>query len=164
MGVSAGPRSAARVGCPAHRPDWGGTHGGVGPSRGGDAVLAWYGPADLAARPRATLPPAVAAKLPPELQVAPEDQLTRGLEGAALADASPVTHVTPDAPPFLLVHGTDDWLVPYAQSELLHAALTAAGGDSRLVPVEGAQHIFDGCVDIDAVLQLSVDYLTKALR
>ena len=49
----------------------------------------------------------------------PEDQLTRGLEGQALADASPITHVTPDAPPFLLVHGTTDWLVPYAQSEQL---------------------------------------------
>ena len=52
--------------------------------------------------------------------------------------------MTPDAPPFLLVHGTADWLVPYAQSEQLHAALTAAGVDCRLVPVEGAQHIFDG--------------------
>ncbi len=46
----------------------------------------------------------------------------------ALADASPITHVTPDAPPFLLVHGTADWLVPYAQSEQLHAALTARRG------------------------------------
>jgi dipeptidyl aminopeptidase/acylaminoacyl peptidase len=114
--------------------------------------------------PRATLPAAVAAKLPPELVTPPEDQLTRGLEGAALADASPVTHVTPDAPPFLLVHGTADWLVPYAQSEQLHGALTTVGVDSRLVPVEGAEHIFDGCDDIDAVVRLSVDYLAGALR
>ena len=40
--------------------------------------------------------------------------------------------MTPDAPPFLLVHGTADWLVPYAQSEQLHAALTGAGVDCRL--------------------------------
>ena len=68
----------------------------------------------------------------------------------------------PEAPPFLLVHGTADWLVPYAQSEQLHAALTAAGSGRRLVPVEGAEHIFDGCDDIDAVVRLSVDYLAEA--
>jgi dipeptidyl aminopeptidase/acylaminoacyl peptidase len=95
--------------------------------------------------------------------VPPEDQLTRGLEGAALADAYPITHVTPEAPPFLLVHGTGDWLVPFAQSEQLHAALTAAGVGCRLVPVENAMHIFDGCEDLDAVVQLSVDYLKEAL-
>ena len=59
----------------------------------------------------------------------PEDQPDRAAwTGAARADASPITHVTPDAPPFLLVHGTADWLVPYAQSEQLHAALTARRG------------------------------------
>ena len=109
-----------------------------------DVVVDWYGLADLTTMPRRTPPPEIAAKLPPELATPPEDNLTRGLEGPALADASPITHVTPGAPPFLLVHGTADWLVPYAQSEQLHAALTAAGVDARLVPVEGAQHIFDG--------------------
>jgi dipeptidyl aminopeptidase/acylaminoacyl peptidase len=72
--------------------------------------------------------------------------------------------VTPGSPPFLLVHGTADWLVPYAQSEQLHAALTAAGADCRLVPVDGAQHIFDGHDDVDAVVRLSVDFLAEALR
>jgi dipeptidyl aminopeptidase/acylaminoacyl peptidase len=128
------------------------------------AVVDWYGVADLTTMPRHTLPPEIAAKLPPELVTPPEDQLTRGLEGSALADASPITHVTPDAPPFLLVHGTADWLVPFAQSEALHAALTAAGVEARLVPVEGAQHIFDGHDDIDGLVQLSVDYLKEALR
>ena len=63
------------------------------------------------------------------------------------------------------VTGTDlaDWLVPYDQSEQLHAALTAAGVACRLEPVEGAQHIFDGCDDVDAVVQLSVDHLANAL-
>jgi len=163
MGESAGGHIAALVGLTAHRIDLEGTHGVVGPSSAVDVVVDWYGPADLATMPRRQPPPHIAAKLPPELLVAPEDQLTRGLEGEALADASPVTHVTPAAPPFLLVHGTADWLVPYAQSELLHAALTEAGADSRLVPVENAQHIFDGCEDIDAVVHLTVDYLAKAL-
>jgi acetyl esterase/lipase len=163
MGESAGGHIAALVGLTAHRPDLEGTHGVVGPSSAVDVVVDWYGPADLTTMPRATPPPAVAAKLPAELLVPPEDHLTRGLEGAALADASPVTHVTAGAPPFLLVHGTADWLVPYAQSEQLAAALTDAGVPVHLVPVEGAEHIFDGHDDMDGVVRLSVGYLADAL-
>jgi dipeptidyl aminopeptidase/acylaminoacyl peptidase len=54
-------------------------------------------------------------------------------------------------------------LVPYAQSELLADALTAVGVPSRLVPVDGAEHSFLGCQDIDAIVLLSVDYLAGAL-
>jgi acetyl esterase/lipase len=162
-GESAGAHIAALVGLTAHRPDLEGTHGVLDQSSAVDVVVDWYGPADLDAMPRMALPPAIAAKLPPEMATPPEEHLTRGLEGAARADASPVTHVTAGAPPFLLVHGTADWLVPYAQSEQLHAALTAAGVDCRLVPVDGAQHIFDGCDDIDAVVRLSVEYLADAV-
>jgi acetyl esterase/lipase len=164
IGESAGGHIVASLGLSAHRADLEGTHGVVGPPSAVDVVVDWYGVADLPAMPRRTPPPHVAAKLPQELLVAPEDQLTRGLEGQALADASPITHVTADAPPFLLVHGTADWLVPYAQSEALHAALTAAGVEARLVPVEGAQHIFDGSDDIDGLVALSVDYLVEHLR
>ena len=164
MGESAGGHIVAALGLTAHRADLEGTHGVVGPSSAVDVVVDWYGVADLSTMPRRQPSPHIAAKLPPELLVPPEDQLTRGLEGAALADVSPITHVTPDAPPFLLVHGTADWLVPYAQSEQLHAALTAAGVEARLVPAEGAQHIFDGHDDIDGLVQLSVDFLAEHLR
>ncbi len=163
MGESAGGHLAALVGLTAHRSDLEGTHGVVGPSSAVDVVVDWYGPSDFTTMPRMQPPPHIAAKLEPAMLVPPEDQLTRGLEGVALADVSPITHVTPEAPPFLLVHGTADWLVPYAQSEQLHAALSEAGVDCELVPVEDAQHIFDGCDDIDAVVQLSVDHLVKAL-
>ena len=71
--------------------------------------------------------------------------------------------MTSAAPPFLLVHGTADWLVPYTQSQQLSDALTAAGVPVQLVPVEGAEHIFLGCDDIDAIVRLSVDYLADNL-
>jgi acetyl esterase/lipase len=164
MGESAGGHIVAALGLTGHRADLEGTHGVVGPSSAVDVVVDWYGVSDLTTMPRHTLPPEVAAKLPPELVTPPEDQLTRGLEGDAFADASPITHVTPDAPPFLLVHGTAGWLVPYAQSEALHAALTEAGVEARLVPVEGAQHIFDGSDDVDGLVKVSVEYLAEALR
>ncbi|MDG2124821.1 MAG: alpha/beta hydrolase, partial [Verrucomicrobiales bacterium] len=40
--------------------------------------------------------------------------------------ASPVSYVTPDDPPFLIVHGTADPLVPYPQSQTLHRLLKSA--------------------------------------
>jgi acetyl esterase/lipase len=163
MGESAGGCIAAHVGLTAHRPDLEGTHGVVGPSSTVDVVVDWYGPAHLETVPRKNLPPAVAARMPAELLIAPEDQLTRGLEGAALADASPITHVTSDAPPFLLVHGVDDFLVPITQSEGLAGALREAGVPVQLVRVEGAGHIFSGYDDVDGLVQLSVDYLKEAL-
>lgn len=46
---------------------------------------------------------------------------------------SPVSKVTSDAPPFLLIHGTKDSTVPFSQSEELYDALEAAGCD-------GAEH------------------------
>ena len=164
MGESAGGHLAALVGLTGHRADLEGGIGVVGPASTVDVVVDWYGVADLTTQPRMKPPPHIAAKLEPAMLTPPEDQLTRGLEGQALADVSPITHVTPQAPPFLLVHGTTDWLVPYAQSEQLAAALTEAGVPVRLVPVEGAEHIFMGCDDVDAVVQLSVDYLAEALR
>lgn len=57
-------------------------------------------------------------------------------------DASPTTHVGPDAPPHLLFHGTDDELVPPAQSERYRDALVDAGADAEYVPVEGGGHSF----------------------
>jgi len=163
-GESAGGHLAALVGLTGHRTDLEGGLGVVGPSSAVDVVVDWYGPADFTTMPRMTPPPHIAAKLEPAMHTPPEDSLVAGLDDAARADASPITHVTPDAPPFLLVHGTRDWLVPYAQSEQLHAALTAVGVDCRLVPVEGAEHIFDGHDDVDAVVRLSVDHLAETLR
>jgi acetyl esterase/lipase len=54
--------------------------------------------------------------------------------------ASPVTFVSKDDPPFLIVHGTADTLVPYAQSTELADALKGAGVDVVLQPVPGAGH------------------------
>lgn len=57
-----------------------------------------------------------------------------------LAKASPVTYVSKDDPPFLIVHGTLDELVPYNQSVVFSKRLQAAGVRAELVPVVGATH------------------------
>lgn len=57
-----------------------------------------------------------------------------------VAAANPITYVSQDAPPFLLIHGRDDATVPAHQAELLHAALQRAGATSKLYLVAGAGH------------------------
>jgi len=56
------------------------------------------------------------------------------------ARANPITYVTRDAPPFLILHGDKDGAVPFNQSELLTAALKKAGVEVTLRKIEGAGH------------------------
>lgn len=62
--------------------------------------------------------------------------------GGLCHKASPVAYVTAEAPPTLLVHGTDDVAVSCENSERLAAALEQAGADVTYLPVEGAEHSF----------------------
>ena len=54
--------------------------------------------------------------------------------------ASPITHVTPDDPPLLLIHGDQDDVVPYTQSERFRERLVVAGVKTDLIKVGGARH------------------------
>ncbi|HJS19385.1 MAG TPA: alpha/beta hydrolase [Anaerolineales bacterium] len=58
-------------------------------------------------------------------------------------EASPITHVTADDPPFLLIHGERDELVPYEQSQLMYERLVQANVPAQLVIVSNASHSFD---------------------
>jgi dipeptidyl aminopeptidase/acylaminoacyl peptidase len=66
-------------------------------------------------------------------------QLTRGDQKLAKR-LSPITHVSADAPPHFLVHGTSDRLVPPTQSERMHDALRQAGAISELMLVPEGTH------------------------
>lgn len=60
-----------------------------------------------------------------------------------LADkASPVNANLADAPPFLLFHGTNDQVVPFAQSVAFEKKLQAAGDEATLRSVQNANHNF----------------------
>ncbi len=54
--------------------------------------------------------------------------------------ASPITYVSKDDPPFMMIHGTNDRVVPFGQSEEFLAALRKAGVEAVLIPVEGGEH------------------------
>ena len=55
-------------------------------------------------------------------------------------EASPISHVTPDDPPFLLIHGDRDELVPVEQSQLMYDRLIQENVPAQLVIVQNARH------------------------
>ncbi len=106
------------------------------------AVAAWYPPTDLVHMGEQALPNAVARASDPGSR----EEL---LVGAVLAGnpdrtaaASPISYVSPAAPPFLLIHGTADRFVPAAQSQSLASELEKAGADVELLLIEDADHMW----------------------
>jgi acetyl esterase/lipase len=53
---------------------------------------------------------------------------------------NPINNITGKAPPFLLLHGTDDQTVPFNQSELFHEALIVKNIDTHLIGLKGEGH------------------------
>ncbi len=59
---------------------------------------------------------------------------------AALAKLSPIENVRRNMPPFLLIHGTADPLVPFQQSEEMCRRMRAVGASCEIYAVAGAGH------------------------
>lgn len=59
-------------------------------------------------------------------------------------DASPIARVHRDAPPFLVIHGSADRMVPVAQARAFVSQLRATSGASvGYLELPGARHAFD---------------------
>lgn len=86
--------------------------------------------------------------------------LTQHAEAVRLA--SPVTHISPDDPPFLLFHGRGDPLIPLSQSEQFQKDLLAAGVEAQLEIVETNVHSF-GRFSPDMMVKTCL-FFTKHLR
>jgi acetyl esterase/lipase len=54
--------------------------------------------------------------------------------------ASPLTYISKDDPPFLIIHGDKDEVIPYNQSVLFNEALNRAGIDTTYILVKGKGH------------------------
>ena len=132
MGGSAGGHLVALLGTSGDRPGWPEERyqeDYAGQSSAVQAVVDLFGPADLAGGYNIQ---SVAATLRPVF----------GDDPAALATFSPVTYITSAAPPFLILHGDQDRLVPLRQSQILQERLSAAGVPAELVVVKNAGHGF----------------------
>jgi acetyl esterase/lipase len=109
------------------------------------AAVAWFATSDLLRLasdvPEGPLPPFVTGPLPDP----PFEARLLGVGAAADAPdraraASPVTHVSAAAPPFLIAHGDRDGLVSSVQSLLLFDALRAQGADATMWLLHGGNH------------------------
>lgn len=55
-------------------------------------------------------------------------------------EACPLTYLSKDTPPLLILHGDADTVISIGQSQLFHAALQRAGATSELITVPGVGH------------------------
>ncbi len=98
------------------------------------AVVALYTPTDLVDLAKnSTL-------VPQQLRESVRGTPLEFLMMARLRQLSPLYNLRADAPPFLLIHGTGDRLVPYAQSQAMCSRMKSAGASCELYTVEGAGH------------------------
>ena len=102
-----------------------------------DAVVDWYGPTTFQKMD------SCGSAMVHDALDSPESVLVGGPiqdndDLCALAD--PITYADENDPPFLIIHGEADSLVPHCQSVLLHEALTKFGVESEMIIVPGAGH------------------------
>lgn len=98
------------------------------------AACPWYPPTDVTAFP---YPSPVEAAASMESLLLGKNVALHKEEALKIC---PVSYVTKDAPPFLIIHGDNDHTVPFEQGEILHDKLETAGADVKLLILEGADH------------------------
>lgn len=128
-----------------------------------ECVVALFAPSDMAKIDT----PFGSVTVTAFLGMRPPRNAPKGAPDAKLYwEASPVNHVTPDDPPFLLVHGDADRTVPYQQSEIMEAALRKAGVAVKLVRVPGGGHgaSFPGAREQTDWAAQAVEWLETHLR
>lgn len=98
------------------------------------AVVAIYAPTDLVSLLRTSnlIPEAIRR----QVSGTPFEQLIV----ARLGQLSPIMAIRKDMPPFLMIHGDADRLVPLAQSQAMCERMQAAGASCQLITVPGAGH------------------------
>lgn len=98
------------------------------------AVVALYSPMDLLNLARTS------PRIPEKIREVVNDSTLGPIFIESLKQLSPIHNVRKDVPPFLLIHGTADTLVPFEHSERMYLRLKEAGAGCDLYPVPGAGH------------------------
>ncbi|MES1021715.1 alpha/beta hydrolase [Gloeocapsa sp. BRSZ] len=136
-GVSAGGHLAALLGTTNHIQEFEGSGGWANYSSCVQAVCDWFGPTDFLR----------INDFPRKLDFTPANSPEAALIGGLIeenqekaAKANPITYVSKQASPFLIVHGDNDLLVPLNQSQLLFDALQKAEVEVMLEVVKGGGH------------------------
>jgi len=157
-GPSAGGHLAALLGTAGDAKRWDRAGGNTRVSARIQAVCDYYGPTDFLAAIKAGATDQSDAKLlggPP----AEKRDVAR--------EASPVTYVSRDDPPFLIVHGDQDRTVPLEQSKILYERLKECGVEATLLVVKNGKHGNWG-TDVqpspDRILDIVVAFFDKHLK
>ena len=159
-GESAGGHLAEVLGLTENISELDGVVGFAGPTTDVAAVVAWYAPSDVAAvaGDAGGDPANPQSKEALMLGAVPTERPDLA------AQASPLTHVHADAPPFLLLHGRDDHLIACVQSERLQRKLSEAGVRVELHEYPGADHAWMGTPDIAVdALERTITFLHDRL-
>ncbi len=121
-------------------------------------VVDYFGPSELAAMGK------YPSRMDHDAADSPESKLVGGpvqeMKKAARS-ASATTYVTKDDPPFLIVHGDEDPLVPHNQSVRLHDLLKQSGCDATLITITGGGHGGFNSEELDRRVE---QFLDKHLR
>jgi len=166
-GGSAGDHLVELLGVTTEEDKLEGSGGWSGGSSRVQAVCSWYGPADL-------------ANLNGEKEWDKVKENSEGIVrflGGKLSEkpelykqASPISHVSPDDPPFLLMHGDQDTTVPVWQSEVMAKALKSKGVPVELIVVTNAGHIFrkvesgEASLSHEQRMQIALDFFRRTLK
>lgn len=126
-GDSAGGHLAAMLGLDCNVANTGDSY--VDYSSAVQAVVDMYGPTDLSY-----------LRANPALRWYLYLLFGRRFSDADIRRASPLHYVTPTAPPFLIIHGENDMIVPSRQSLAFYERLCAVGVEAELIKVKYATH------------------------
>jgi acetyl esterase/lipase len=85
-----------------------------------------------------------------------------------VAATNPISYISADVsdkyPPFLIVHGDQDEIVPLHQSEILYAALQQAGVEAELYVVKDGGHARGGEFGSPELHHMTVEFLQQHLQ
>lgn len=159
-GESAGGHIAALLGVTGDEAPWPETGGHEDETSAVQAVVAVSAPFDLEAPDFVPIANRVARTVFGQPEGAGSSEVLRA--------ASPTTYASADDPPFLLVHGDRDGVVPITQSLAMTLRLNDAGGSAEFVVVHNAEHglaPLDGPTDppISDVDERIADFLDEAM-
>jgi len=124
-----------------------------------NAVVDWFGPTNF------LVMDSCGSRMAHNAQNSPESSLVSGpiqnnKDRCALAN--PITYIDAYDPPFLILHGDADPLVPHCESEMLFCALQKANVPSQFVLVPGGQH--GPGLFVDKYFGMMIDFFIKASK
>jgi acetyl esterase/lipase len=127
------------------------------------AVCDWFGPTDFL---QMDLHMPAHSTYSHDAAGSPESKLVGGPiqeNRDKVAQANPITYITQNHPPFLIMHGDQDQEIPLHQSQLIHKALVAANVEVTFQPVAGAGHGGEA-FQTEPVLQMVLAFFNKYLK